>query len=74
MIRMTSNKKESMVQAVRRAMGNAFVNNKIVTMIFEGVEFLVYPVDDLMSILRYVRQGVLVQQIAMLEKQLAGAK
>lgn len=66
MITITSSGKESLVESVRRALKNADCNNKIVTLVRNGIATLVYPHDDIKSVLKCFKVQEITQKLSLL--------
>jgi replicative superfamily II helicase len=62
-ITIQAEKKESIAMASRRAMKNADANNRIVSLVFDGGETLVYPNDQPNKVMKAVKIQQLVGKL-----------
>ena len=71
MIKMFKVGKETIVEAVRRALKNAAVNNRKVELHYESATIVIDQEDELPALLKEIKKQLLIAEIAAIKQRMA---
>jgi hypothetical protein len=66
-IKIQAKSNEKIIEIAKRALNNAIINCSIVRLIYDTVECLVFPQDNINTIIHYVKVETLKNRLAELE-------